>query len=88
MLEHNDLRALARGIELPVLLIAGQYDRVTSPQAAQALSQMLPQAQLLKIRRAGHAPFLSHAAQVTSALLDFTRAGAHTSVPRAALRPA
>jgi pimeloyl-[acyl-carrier protein] methyl ester esterase len=73
LLEHNDLRALARRIEVPALVIAGQYDRVTPPQAGQALAQLLPQGQLLNIRRAGHAPFLSHPGQVAAALLEFTR---------------
>jgi pimeloyl-[acyl-carrier protein] methyl ester esterase len=73
LLEHNDLRALARRIDVPALVIAGQYDRVTPPQASEALAQLLPQAQLLQIRRAGHAPFLSHSEQVGAALLDFTR---------------
>ena len=73
LLEHNDLRALARRIEVPVLVIAGQYDRVTPHAAGQALAQLLPQAQLLNIRRAGHAPFLSHPGQVAAAMLAFTR---------------
>ena len=73
LLEHNDLRQLARRVDVPALVIAGQYDRVTPPQAAQALAQLLPQAQLLQIKRAAHAPFISHAAQVGAALLDFTR---------------
>jgi pimeloyl-[acyl-carrier protein] methyl ester esterase len=73
LLEHNDLRQLARGIDLPVLLIAGQYDRVTPPQASEALAQLLPQGRLLQIRRAGHAPFLSHPEQVATALLTFAR---------------
>ena len=72
-LQHNDLRALARRIEPPALVIAGQYDRVTAPAAGQALSQLLPQGQLLTIRRAGHAPFLSHPEEVGAALLAFTR---------------
>jgi pimeloyl-[acyl-carrier protein] methyl ester esterase len=76
LLEHNDLRALARRIEVPTLVIAGQYDRVTAPQAGLALAQLLPQAQLLTIRRAGHAPFLSHPGEVSAALLAFTRAPA------------
>jgi pimeloyl-[acyl-carrier protein] methyl ester esterase len=73
LLEHNDLRALARRVEVPALVIAGQYDRVTAPAAGQVLSQLLPQAELLIIRRAGHAPFLSHPGQVNEALLAFTR---------------
>jgi len=87
LLEHNDLRALARRIEVPALVIAGQYDRVTPPQAARALAQLLPQAQLLQIRRAGHAPFLSHPDQVGAALLAFAREPApswHSTGTRAA----
>jgi pimeloyl-[acyl-carrier protein] methyl ester esterase len=73
LLEGNDLRALAPHIEVPVLVITGQYDRVTEAQAGQALAQLLPQAQLLNIRRAGHAPFLSHPGRVAAAMLAFTR---------------
>jgi pimeloyl-[acyl-carrier protein] methyl ester esterase len=70
-LEHNDLRALARRIDVPTLLIAGQYDRVTPPAASQALAQLLPRSQLLQIRRAGHAPMVSHPEEVGAALLAF-----------------
>jgi pimeloyl-[acyl-carrier protein] methyl ester esterase len=71
LLEQNDLRELARGIHVPALVIAGQYDRVTPPQAGQALAQALPRGQLLQIARAGHAPFISHLQQVSAALLQF-----------------
>jgi pimeloyl-[acyl-carrier protein] methyl ester esterase len=79
LLQDTDLRQLARGIDIPTLLIAGQYDRVTPPQAATALAQLMPQAQLLQIARAGHAPFLSHPNQVRDALLEFTRAAARVT---------
>jgi pimeloyl-[acyl-carrier protein] methyl ester esterase len=68
-LQHNDLRELARGLATPTLVIAGQYDRITAPAAAQALVALLPQARLLAIRRAGHAPFVSHPHEVLAALL-------------------
>jgi len=73
LLEQNDLRQLARGIHVPALVIAGQYDRVTPPAAGQALAQLLPHGQLLQIARAGHAPFLSHPQQVGAALLELLR---------------
>ena len=73
LLQHNDLRELARRIDIPALLIAGQYDRVTPPQAAHELARLMPRAQLLQIPRAGHAPFLSHPTPVSAALLDFLR---------------
>jgi pimeloyl-[acyl-carrier protein] methyl ester esterase len=73
MLEHNDLRELARQVQIPALVITGQYDRVTPPQAGEALAQLLPHAQLLQLRRAGHAPLISHPGQVGAALLEFAR---------------
>jgi pimeloyl-[acyl-carrier protein] methyl ester esterase len=69
MLRDNDLRELARGLQVPTLVIAGQYDRVTPPAAARALVQLLPQGRLLMLPRAGHAPFLSHPRAVLEALL-------------------
>jgi pimeloyl-[acyl-carrier protein] methyl ester esterase len=71
LLEHNDLRELARRIDVPTLVIAGEYDRVTPPQAAAALAQLLPRGQLLQIKRAGHAPFLSHPGEVSATLRAF-----------------
>jgi len=69
MLRDNDLRELARGLTVPTLVIAGQYDRVTPPSAARALSELMPHAQCLALPRAGHAPFLSHRQAVLEALL-------------------
>jgi pimeloyl-[acyl-carrier protein] methyl ester esterase len=86
MLRDNDLRALARTLELPTLVIAGQYDRVAPPAAAQALVQMMPDARLLTVARAGHAPFLSHPQVVLEALLAAPRR-AHANVGPDALDP-
>jgi pimeloyl-[acyl-carrier protein] methyl ester esterase len=66
ILELTDLRPKLPEVQQPALVIAGQYDRVTSSRAGQALAASLPHAQFLEIRRAGHAPFLSH----TDAFLD------------------
>ncbi len=68
LLEHNDLRALARSLPVEAVVIAGEYDRVTPPQGAAALSQLLPHAALHLLRRAGHAPFLSHRDAVLAAM--------------------
>jgi pimeloyl-[acyl-carrier protein] methyl ester esterase len=73
-LQDTDLRALARALLVPTLVIGGQYDRVTPIAGAQALVQLMPHAQLLHLPRAGHAPFLSHAAEVLAALLALRHA--------------
>jgi pimeloyl-[acyl-carrier protein] methyl ester esterase len=55
---------------MATLVIAGEYDRVTPPGAAEALTQLLPRAALRLLRRAGHAPFLSHRDEVLAAMLE------------------
>lgn len=71
LLRDTDLRPLLHNVTLPTLVIAGQYDRVTLPAASQALANALPNAQYVEIRRAAHAPFLSHLPQLSELLGDF-----------------
>ena len=59
-LADTDLRARARALHLPVLLLSGQNDRVTPPGAARAFAALLPQARAVELRRAAHALLLSH----------------------------
>jgi pimeloyl-[acyl-carrier protein] methyl ester esterase len=73
-LADADLRGLARTLTLPVLLLSGQCDRVTPPGAARALAQLLPGALLVELRRAGHAPFLSHLDTLLPELQSFVAA--------------
>ena len=73
-LAGEDLRALAPTLTLPVLLLSGQYDRVTPPGAARALAGLLPDARHVELRRAGHAPFLSHLDALLPELRSFLQA--------------
>jgi pimeloyl-[acyl-carrier protein] methyl ester esterase len=70
-LHDNDLREAVGTLDLPALVINGQHDRVTPPAAAQWLTTNLPDARLVEIARAGHAPFLSHASAVASQVKSF-----------------
>lgn len=81
LLESIDLRALAQQVQQPALLIAGRNDRVTPPAAAQWLAGTLPRATLHLLPRAGHAPHLSHPAEVAAAIEDFL--AAHAAQPGA-----
>jgi pimeloyl-[acyl-carrier protein] methyl ester esterase len=76
LLESVDLRLLAPRIAQPTLVIAGQNDRVTSPAAARWLAATMPDARLVEVPRAGHAPMVSHAAEVAAAIQDFVPCGA------------
>lgn len=73
LLRDTDLRPRLPRITLPALVIAGQYDRVTLPAASRALADSLPNARYVEIRRAAHAPFLSHLAELSALLSDFLR---------------
>ena len=72
-LENGDLRPMLSLVRAPTLVIAGQYDRVTLPAASRALAEALPDARYVEIRRAAHAPFLSHTAEFAALLNRFLR---------------
>jgi pimeloyl-[acyl-carrier protein] methyl ester esterase len=71
LLRDGDLRPLLGAIAQPALVIAGQYDRVTLPAASRALAEGLPHARFVEIRRAAHAPFLSHLDEVSILVREF-----------------
>lgn len=77
LLRDTDLRPLLPRVTLPTLVIAGQYDRVTLPAASHALADGLPNARYVEIRRAAHAPFLSHLAELSALLSDFLHQPTH-----------
>jgi pimeloyl-[acyl-carrier protein] methyl ester esterase len=79
ILRHADLRSAAAAIETPSLVIAGERDRLTPPEAGRARAQSLRLAAFMLVRRAAHAPFLSHPAEVLSAVERFI--AAQTAVP-------
>ncbi len=67
-LRETDLRDRCPQVLQPTLAISGQYDRVTQSAALRALAASLPQARFVELRRAGHAPFLSHRAECVAAI--------------------
>ncbi len=60
ILRDADLRATLPQIRQPVLGIAGERDKLTPPEASYYLAQALPDARVVEIEGAAHAPFLSH----------------------------
>lgn len=71
LLRDTDLRSLLADVTLPTLVIAGQYDRVTMPAASHALADSLPNARYVEMRRAAHAPFLSHLPELSALITGF-----------------
>lgn len=73
LLAHTDLRRALIDLTPPSLWIAGQRDRLVPAASIQAATVLAPsdQTELLTITGGGHAPFLSHANQMTAALQHF-----------------
>ncbi|MDO4706384.1 MAG: alpha/beta fold hydrolase, partial [Comamonadaceae bacterium] len=73
-LQTLDLRAQAARITQPTLLIHGGQDGLMPLAAAQWLAEHLPQAELLTLPDAAHAPFLHDPALCAAALVRWASA--------------
>jgi pimeloyl-ACP methyl ester esterase len=71
ILASADLRAILPEIRLPVLIIHGSADAVCPPGAARYLAERLPDARLVMLDGAGHAPFLSRPDEFNAILRKF-----------------
>ena len=71
ILREADLRDELPRIAQPALVIAGEHDRLTPPDAGRELALRLPAARYRLIERSGHAPFLSHAAEFVAEVKGF-----------------
>jgi pimeloyl-[acyl-carrier protein] methyl ester esterase len=71
ILRDADLRDALPRLAVPALVIAGEHDRLTPPAAGRELAAQLPMARFQLVARSGHAPFLSHAAEVLEEVSGF-----------------
>ena len=71
ILRDTDLRALLPQLNIPTLVITGEYDRITHPSAGEYIAEAMPQSQFKLCQRAGHAPFISHQSWFVQQLQDF-----------------
>jgi pimeloyl-[acyl-carrier protein] methyl ester esterase len=71
ILATADLRPQLDGLRQPVLVIAGERDRLTPAEAGRRLAAAVPAGQYLELPGAAHVPFLSHPEQFVAALAAF-----------------
>ncbi len=71
ILRDADQRAVLPGITQPVLIMAGERDRLSPPQASRFMAQKMPNARMVEIKGAAHAPFLSHRVEFVQHVVDF-----------------
>ncbi|MBT8063142.1 MAG: pimeloyl-ACP methyl ester esterase BioH [Xanthomonadales bacterium] len=74
MLGELDLSAKLSRLEQPVMLVSGDQDRVVSSEATAQTAARIPRSVHHVIRGAGHAPFISHAAQTGQLVAEFLQA--------------
>jgi pimeloyl-[acyl-carrier protein] methyl ester esterase len=98
VLRNVDLRDDLPRIATPTLVIVGERDRLTPPEAGRELAMRLPSARFHVVERAGHAPFLSHPDEVLREVVPFLKrpspalcatspAGGRGKEPSPGLRP-
>jgi len=68
---ETDARPWLGGIAQPTLLLCGEDDRVTGMDVSQTLLDQLPNASLLVIAGAGHAPHIEQADRFAQAVREF-----------------
>lgn len=73
ILAATDLRAGLPGLRQPVLVIAGERDRLTPAEAGRRMAADLPDARYLVLPGAAHAPFLNHPETFLGAIGPFLR---------------
>lgn len=71
LLRDTDLRQSLSEVEAPALLIHGDEDRLTPAAASEYLAQELSSAEMLLVKGAGHAPFISHTDSVAASIRSF-----------------
>ena len=73
LLESTDLRDALPALHVPSLWLGGRRDRLVDPRAMREAAALAPNARVHVVEHAGHAPFLTHAADVDAALDTFLR---------------
>jgi len=71
ILRGADLRRVLPDIKTPALVVAGERDKLTPVAASRYLAAGLPNARLVVIDGAAHAPFLSHADEFAKHVVEF-----------------
>ena len=60
ILRDTDQRSDLLDIKQPTMIIAGERDKLTPPEASYYMAQVISSARVVEIEGAAHAPFLSH----------------------------
>ena len=73
--EDSDLPGALSRVQAPVLVVAGEEDRVAPPRDAERLAEALPDATLVLLPDAGHALHVERSTEVNRLLIAFALDG-------------
>jgi pimeloyl-[acyl-carrier protein] methyl ester esterase len=73
ILRDADQRPEVAEIEQQTLVVAGQRDKLTPPEASYYLAQVIPNARVVEIEGAAHTPFLSHPEMFVAHVREFLK---------------
>ena len=85
MRDRPDSSDVLPGLDIPVLVIAGQEDTIAPPETGQAMAAAVPHATLVVIPLAGHTPSVERPIPTAEAILAFLRESFPS--PAATIRP-
>ena len=71
VLAEQDQRDILPGIQVPVMVLHGELDRISPVGAGRAMAEMLPRGEFVPFAGTGHAPFLSKPHDVAARLVEF-----------------
>ncbi len=81
MRDRPDSSGLLPALDVPALVVVGQEDAVTPPDAARAMAGALPRATLAVITGAGHTPSVERPIPTGDAIVSFLRGVSGSSGP-------
>jgi proline iminopeptidase len=68
-----DFRADLKKLTMPMLILAGRFDRVSVPRYAVEYKKYAPQARFVMLEESGHFPYLEEPVRTLSELRNFLR---------------
>jgi 3-oxoadipate enol-lactonase len=71
VMDRQDFEPEVKNINLPTLVLVGEEDTAISAAHSEPLAQLIPNARLVRIARAGHSSSLEEPAAVTQAITQF-----------------
>jgi len=77
LLRDSDMRSVLPQIRQSTLVIAGERDKLSPPEASVYLAQKLPNARMVGIEGAAHTPFISHREEFFDNVMNFLNEQKH-----------